>query len=1081
MSRIPLKQMMEVVKEQEALVRHYENTAGTDPSLLAQKKAELYQKKQELLVLAENSQDAIQGRDHLFGSGNVKPAQPTQQETERDRRLRLRAEERARRLAGETSSVYAQAEAAKDQRPPGFRDDPIPEVQAYSAPYSQPPQMPGYSQPQMPVYSQAPMPTYSQPAAMPAYAQPYQRQDYPEHRAHSQEPLYQQPYSPPERYEMNSRPSYSNEPPAYRAIEPKSAEPETYHPMRDQPRTSLPDSEGPGNDRRRDEYTGLMLGADSDQRKLEQKRRLQEEYAEYLRLQQPKSRQAEAPSSGGGAFVLGDKDDKAEKQRRYREALDMQLQTRQSDSSNDSRSTANSRDSDGLSVGEREQRRLELERKRQYAEELKAQMQSKQKVKQQVSSESEPAEGFESITRPPRPKNDNQVQYRMQLQAQIEEKKRREDEEKRRREHEEMREEQRLRKEVGNPDNKPIAKVVTKDPNAPSEDNPNAERYKQLMVRRQVSDPEIAKGRPSDYYKEEPGYAQVDLLDVGPPTNLIDFPQKPQPVYNYPPQPAPVSSFPPASQPYMPQHQAMPYQDNYYHGREIQEMQRERERSKEQLLELKEAMLREKERALNDMAKELQSRVPGYYPPQSGGYHYPQQPLQISPMYYPQQQFTGYQPQPAGYMPPQQPQHYPNSSQIQPAYPPAYPPSYPPIEPTRQDSDDNIISFSNRIEMPEETDRFSEFDKLPTPQYVKKPDPLQDIRPSFNRTPSATFNADPQIEARYEGKAELLKSREIVSKYHAKAVKGEEPPAQYLQETANVSKKDDLFEQSLSCETKWVDPDKMKWGATKLYDSVADFNALKVSQSNQRKGWGQSTEMFKSPQPLEKQSIDATPRFNMHQLMSTQEFEESLPNFIIHVPFMQSQDLRETADEISEESVEEEAFIEEEVYADEDLSSKVDESCTVQVGMGSDSGEADFAAEIAKNFEEAEESDEDTDYKAIYPPVKVRPASMSSRTKPKTLDVFKPKVRDSPQKPPAHIEIYQPPIEEQSLEQSHHFHNFKEARAKHKAAKKSTALDNIDSILERLQEPPELPHNDHPPTTASKFTRNAVEELRREQ
>lgn len=1008
-------------------------------------------------------QEASQGRDHLFGGAIGTKPSLSAQENERDRRLRLRAEERQRRHAGNTTSAYAQAEAAQDH------------------------------------LNRWEEPKYAPSPNLPSYPQTYQQVDYSlaDQRAYAPEPQlpYAQPYSQPaqSRFDAQSRPSYGGEPSAaYRPPQDSRVqEPETYHPRREQPisRPSLGEIEAPATESKSVEYTGLMLGGDSDKRKLEQKRRLQEDYAEYLRSQQPKSKPPETPT--GGAFVLVDRDDKAEKQRRYREQLDMQLQSRPTDSKGEApRPTSHSREPDGPQSGELDRRRIEYEMKLKYAEELKAQMQSKQQQRQP-----EVVEYFENISKPTKPKIEHQEQYRQQLQQQIEEKKRRADEERKRRAEEDMRVEQKLKQDTGNSENKPIVKVVTKDPNRPSDDHPNADRYKQLMNQKQVSEPtDGIKGRLIDQYSDEPSYGKA--MDLGPKGRPFDnathggltdqLPSRPQVGYpptremsgpppqlhNYPPPPShnypPAPNYPPMGQGYM---QAQ-YGDNYALNKELQEMQRERERSKEQILELKAMMLQERERALYEMAQAMQSRTPSYpqypspymqhplhvaqYPPHSG---YPPPPLSgfaPHPGYPPQTYFSAMPTHPT--FQPSEP-YLPSSVPLQPPYPPS----------AQQFNADNIMSFSHKLDIYENPSSSSDIDKLPPPQYRQDIQP--NSKPQAKRTVSATFNPTiDQFEQARGGNPELLKSIEIVSAYHMNALNSEEPEHS---QRLRLERSGDLFEQSLACDSKWVDESNMKWGSTKLLDSVADLNSVKSSQANpQRKGWKQSTDPFKTPQPIEKQIVDATPRFNMHQLLSPQDLEESLPSNIVYMPMAQSQEAP-LAEEIIEES-----FEEEQPYM-ASPASIADESCTVQVGLMSDeniAAEMGFADEIAKNFEDATDSEEENqEIKAANSQFKVRPASMSSRTKPKTLDVFKPKFRESPRKLP--LEPQQPAIVEQSVEQSGSlpFHNLKDARAKHKAGKKSSAFDNIDSILERLQGSPEKP-----PTTASKFTRNAIEELRSE-
>lgn len=1058
---------METVKEQEALVRHYE-TAGTNPALLAQKKAELMKRKQDLLNLAEGPQETGQGKDYLFGTGNANRAPPpVQQETERDRRLRLRAEERARRLAGESHSAYSQAETAKDAGPAMRREEP----------------------------------TYEAPSAESSYFPPSRQ---PEDYAHPEQRAYlavsQQPYPQANVYrpEPSSRQADINDLNAgYRGSETNAFDLQAYPPNREQSQARPSDNDSNAIERRQEEYTGLTFGSGSDQRKLDQKRRLQEEYNEHLKSQQPKSRQSDV--STGGALHTVVQDDKAEKQRRYRNDLDMQMQQRPFDqSTNDSsRSSAVSRESGVYANDDRERRRLELEKKQQYAEALKAQMQAKQTPKQP-----DPVEHFESITRPPKPKNENRDQYRLQLQMQIEEKKRRAEEERQQRLDAELREEQRLKREVGNPDNKPIAKTVTKDPNRPSDDHPNADRYKQLMSKRQLSGPDALPGSTSFQANDNAAYDRGGITDMGPSSGLMSqLPPRPPLEYpsshDFPREPvSQAANFSPINLAYNQPPQGQPYPD-YALTRELQEMQRASDKSKEQILELKEMMLRERERALFEMAQVLQMRAPGY-PPQIA---YPQYPPQGGSMYPPSSGYPGY----PGY-PPQPPHSYaPHPNYPHQPYPPTslqtqlvysqsdpYMQSQTPIQPAYFNSDpvtpiyneDNAMSFSHKLDTHDDSGRLSEFGSLPPSKFAPKAELPLDIRQPVKRSVSATFAPSPDaFQYRVEANSELLRSREIKSTYHINALKAVEPETAYQLNPMALETNDDLLEQSLACESKWVNEADMRWGTTKLLDSVADLNTLKASHATQRSGWGQPTDSFRSPQPAEKKSIDGTPRFNMHQLRSTLEFEESLPSDIMHIPVPPGQEVTalRQSEAISEESLEEE--IEEDYGTDSDFEPDDTEAHSVRVGLTSDENAAaqmDFADEIAKNFEEAEDSDEamkeperTTKTEPAYPAPKVRPASMISRIKPKIIDVFKPKLRDTSIKQPP-LKAEQPVAVIQPVAQSEGvaYRELQDARAKHKAAKQ-TALNTINSLLDSPRESTEAF-----PTTSSKFSRDVPTEQR---
>jgi hypothetical protein len=858
-------------------------------------------------------------------------------------------------------------------------------------------------------------------------------------------------------------------------------------------------------DKRQEEQTGLILGGDSEQRKLEQKRRMQEEYAEYLRSQQVKARQPEPPNEGG-AFVIADRDDKAEKQRRYREGLDQQLQGRLSDASTDSRSSTNSRAYGELAVEtsavksqaelERDRRRIAFERKQQYAEELKAQMQAKQRPlpRQETAGTTEP------VTRNEGPKSEKQSQYRQELQTQIEEKKRRVDEERRQREEEEMRIEQRLQRD--NPVDKPTGKQVTKDPNRPSDDHPDADRYKQLMHRKLANDADVGRGKEDPYSKPDfigVGSSPIDQLQSRPPAGY-------PPSHNFPPYPP--QQYVPMSQA-LPPGQGQPYVDSYAMNREIQEMQRDRDRSKEQILELKEMMLKERERALYEISQEMHGRAQytpgsGYhpqYPPQEAPMHppvyagYPTPIVQhVGPAYPPQAGYLphGYPPQPgfpppAGYpLQPSYPSQPSYAPQSRPSYPPApYQPSAIKVSSQQPYNDDNIMSFSHKIDLQEPSSHL--MDQLLPPNYPpskadSKPFQRQDSR--VTRDNSATFN--PDYDEDFRPKADLLRSREIESTYHNKAVKEE---GLYSQDSARATSQfgSNLFEKSLSGESKWVRASNMQWGNTKLLDSVAEFKGVKPPADGQRKPWQQSTDPFKMYQSIKGQEAQ------LHQLRSDEELEESLPSYFMHVPF-KAHDEAPNHRDISEQSVEEdlgedegnllrrdyrqeevlergEDFEAEGVLEEEGMEdcprAEEDESCTVQVGLMSE--ENSFADKIAKNFEEAESSSEE-ECKAVPSQAAVRPTSMSNQTRPKTLDVFKAKPRDFPGKPtPTAV------TEVQSTDQHKPFYNLKDARARHKAAKQQpSTVYALDAILEQLRGPPNAP-----PTSASKFTQQAPSEVSR--
>lgn len=241
-----------------------------------------------------------------------------------------------------------------------------------------------------------------------------------------------------------------------------------------------------------------------------------------------------------------------------------------------------------------------------------------------------------SITRgniPPRDE-EKMSRYREELQKQMDDQKRRKDEEKRKTREEEDKAEQRFLIDIPNETKPLVTKKV--DPNRPSEDHPGAQRYQELAEKAKVqvkSNEATALENFNGFPPTKPNYKfqqKQDIISEEPPMkpsafnfnqipsqiNPINSPQNydynqmplqpkqfqnpPSQMYNY--QDQPMNSFVPRPGPNYPQQSSGQSHDikNAY-MKEIQEIKVEREKARDQMLEMREMMLKEREKQLENM------------------------------------------------------------------------------------------------------------------------------------------------------------------------------------------------------------------------------------------------------------------------------------------------------------------------------------------------------------------------------------------------------------------------------------------------------------------------------------------------
>lgn len=426
-----------------------------------------------------------------------------------------------------------------------------------------------------------------------------------------------------------------------------------------------------------------------------------------------------------------------------------------------------------------ELRARETEKKQRYAEELREMMAAKTLEKDRNRQD-------QSSTLPKLPESDQndptkqrKLQYKLELERQMEEQRRRKEEEKRLMKEKAQQDEAKYLAEFA-AEQKRTGKKVS-DPNRPSPDNPNAERYEDFAGKRRFEGEERLIGVAAKPPRAPPVpiESQKEPVEAIPYQREMSLPQREmsQPQRETTP---PQMSLPPRGVP-QPQREIMDVRMvPGIEGREalcgeaeevldeIQAIRRERDQAKAQMLELREMMLKEKESRLEDLMRMMSAPA---YP----------------------SQWPVYAPYPQAYMQPV-------------AYPPVLVQPPVPLQPQHYFSPAACESSARQRPSP----KFSTSEKPESPEECIRP---KDLR----------------------------------------------QPAQRPRDIPIVQRKDatEFFEESLSGSSKFVDPDAMQWGSTKL---LASIQRLPEPQNT---AWGAVLK---------------------HNCLKPEEMDQSLPSTVEHIP-----------------------------------------------------------------------------------------------------------------------------------------------------------------------------------------------------
>lgn len=644
---------------------------------------------------------------------------------------------------------------------------------------------------------------------------------------------------------------------------------------------------------------------------------------------------------------------------------------------------------------------------------------------------------------------EKKLKYRQELERQIEEQKRRKDEEKRKLKQEEEHAEKRFINDSGVDYSKPIARYRTVDPNKPSEENPQAERYKEHIHRAKGPKIELPNERIDDPYQgiQPPVSTRGERARTqDPPQNDIakkDYlfdpkPSPPHPVH-YPPENKNVfSNFPVPGLAQKPPPDVSP---KYFEGRfdnegdrqlknlgsaivndkrpegmgvsplvesyrrELQETRLERDRAKEQCLEMREMMLKEKERNLEQMLFMLKNQtesrpvslqeprpgIPLDRPPLYGGYRNP--PISDN-----RSQFQDIRGQ---YMEGRQTGY----GELGGPKPDLLNDLYKPTDPYNKGSDiynkgPDIYGKPSEI-YGKPSDIYGKPQDLfgkPNDMFAKTPDPFNKLPDMYGKTndPYAKtpepgiFSGDP-----------YSKPQEIYNKapslygnpdYQRAGGNRFDNFQDYGPKNPNIPSTEppfNIFEKSLAGESKWVTQENTKWGDIKIIESAVIPEEPPEPDNKLRKRWD-------SPEPPSESLPDSknptpTPRFlignKSSPLAKVDNDDEALMNKIDYLSNLHPHT------EISEPSDENSIKEEIEPHSDKEISDK--DHSDAQVEIEKQEKSIEHTREITMlnpKYEEIEEhviecenwseSQSEAEFE-----VKNR-QTKSSYNKPKIIDVF---------------------------------------------------------------------------------------------
>ncbi|CAG9318673.1 unnamed protein product [Blepharisma stoltei] len=221
--------------------------------------------------------------------------------------------------------------------------------------------------------------------------------------------------------------------------------------------------------------------------------------------------------------------------------------------------------------------------KNQYKQDLLSQISQKQQQKQFPPIEDPAPDPFHA-----QPASDinKKLKYREELQKQIEENRRRKEEEKKLIQMQDVRYEMKFSDQS---QERSIRRQKTIDPNKPSDENPHAERYREFAKHKSIGGEEM--------YHPKISENSFDNREIQ------QFSEFPSPRINYSPSPHNQNSFI-SQQPEINQSLTESYL------KEIQEIKQERDKARECMLEMKEMMLKEREKQIENMITMLRIQSP---------------------------------------------------------------------------------------------------------------------------------------------------------------------------------------------------------------------------------------------------------------------------------------------------------------------------------------------------------------------------------------------------------------------------------------------------------------------------------------
>lgn len=495
---------------------------------------------------------------------------------------------------------------------------------------------------------------------------------------------------------------------------------------------------------------------------------------------------------------------------------------------------------------------------------------------------------------------EKKLKYRQQLEQQIEEQKRQKEEQKKKIKMDEERAEKRFFNDAGIDPAKPIVMKKTVDPNKPSEENPQAERYKLHLQKMKGNRTDLLTDLPEERFSQNPVstkaerfYSEPPAFEPSPMAPVQNFNMERGKLeqneinYNRPNEFLIGQYADPRGKMLNQEHslENMRKVENPHSSvietylREIQETRLERDMAREKCLEMRELMLKEKERNLENMLSlargaPYESRPPSYQE-------------QRNPVY-------------SGYRQPE------------------------PIE-------NNYADYSRNI-------------------Y-----PEQVVTPSLYQNPMIQNN---------------WKRPESNTNIYAKDLLDVSPLVPPVPEPNHT----DLFERSLAGNSKWVDVNQSKWGNVKIIDSMQ----VPPDDFKERKRWGIDLPLEKASESLIQ---DNTPRFQRSIIpKNIYVDDESLPSKIEHVPFYTSKaDLASSHEKSIDEEIE---YGSDQAYSDNAESVKESEM-TREITMSNPKYEA-----VEENLIESEEWSES--HSEAEAEIKNR-STKGSYNKPQIIDVFREK------------------------------------------------------------------------------------------